>query len=172
MYQNLLIPVDGSPTSNLGLFEGIKLARLTGGRIRLLHVVDQLSFAMGMDAYSTTRTGDWLGMVREEGATVLQAARNFAAAEGAEVETVLADTFNSPVHEVVAAEARKWPTDLIVLGTHGRRGAKRLFLGSDAELIVRYAPVPVLLVRPADAAPAAVPESVQISVPAAALSIE
>jgi len=49
---------------------------------------------------------------------------------------------------VVVAQARQWKAELIVIGTHGRRGAKRLLIGSDAEQIVREAPVPVLLVRP------------------------
>ena len=46
----------------------------------------------------------------------------------------------------VVEEAVEWKADLIVIGTHGRRGASRLLLGSDAEQIVRCAPVPVLLV--------------------------
>ena len=48
---------------------------------------------------------------------------------------------------VVVAEAARWPADLIVVGTHGRRGLSHVFLGSVAEGIVRSAPVPVLLVR-------------------------
>jgi hypothetical protein len=48
---------------------------------------------------------------------------------------------------MVTAEANKWPADLIVIGTHGRRGVGRLVLGSSAEHILRFAPVPVLLVR-------------------------
>jgi nucleotide-binding universal stress UspA family protein len=47
----------------------------------------------------------------------------------------------------VIEQAKLWNADLIVLGTHGRRGVKRLMLGSDAEQIIRMAPVPVLLVR-------------------------
>jgi nucleotide-binding universal stress UspA family protein len=54
------------------------------------------------------------------------------------------------VQDKVAAEARDWGAELIVLGTHGRRGAKRMLLGSGAERILRVAPVPVLLVRAPD----------------------
>jgi nucleotide-binding universal stress UspA family protein len=60
---------------------------------------------------------------------------------------VLHDDFSIPLDARVASEARQWPADLIVLGTHGRRGVGRWLLGSDAERIARYAPVPVLLVR-------------------------
>lgn len=45
------------------------------------------------------------------------------------------------------AQAKDWPADLIVLGTHGRRGLTRLVMGSDAERVLRRSPVPVLMVR-------------------------
>ncbi|MCG3189203.1 MAG: hypothetical protein LKCHEGNO_01489 [Burkholderiaceae bacterium] len=64
-------------------------------------------------------------------------------------ETALNDTFTARVCDVVVQEALEWKADLIVIGTHGRRGASRLLLGSDAEQVLRLAPVPVLLVRDA-----------------------
>ena len=51
------------------------------------------------------------------------------------------------VPDVVVAEAKRWPADLIVAGTHGRRGLSHLFLGSVAEGIIRISTVPVLLIR-------------------------
>ena len=54
------------------------------------------------------------------------------------------------VQQRVIAEAEMWKADLIVIGTHGRRGVSRLVLGSSAENILRSAPVPVLLVRSSD----------------------
>ena len=70
-----------------------------------------------------------------------------AASAGVEAETLL---FTSPVKRVcgvVVEQAKTWKADLIVIGTHGRHGVGRLLLGSDAEQILRLAPVPVLLVR-------------------------
>ena len=58
-----------------------------------------------------------------------------------------------PVGAVIAKYAEQWPADLIVLGTHGRRGIRRLVMGSDAEYVVRTARVPVLLVRGTKAPP-------------------
>ena len=49
--------------------------------------------------------------------------------------------------DLVAKAAKEWPAELVVIGTHGRRGVGRLLLGSDAEQILRLSPVPVLLVR-------------------------
>ena len=146
MYQRILVPVDGSPTSRRGLDEAIHLAQLTKGRLRLIHVVDELSFAVAMDAYSSY-SGDWLGLLRKAGQGVLNEAKGIATKADVEVEAVLSESFHGAVHEMVTAEATKWAADLIVIGTHGRRGVRRLVLGSSAEHILRYAPVPVLLVR-------------------------
>ena len=57
------------------------------------------------------------------------------------------ESFGGRAAEFIVAQAKKWGADLIVLGTHGRRGVKRLVMGSDAEQVVRTSPVPVLLVR-------------------------
>lgn len=146
MYQRILVPVDGSPTSDLGLKEAIKLARLTGGTLRLIHVIDELSLANSMTAYGGY-SSDWLTDLRAVGAKVLSEAHAAAVAEGIQADQYLKDNFQGAVHEVVSAEAVSWPADLIVVGTHGRRGVGRLVMGSSAEHIARLSPVPVLLVR-------------------------
>ena len=146
MYQRILVPIDGSPTSNRGLEEAIRLAKLTGGHLRLVHVVDNLSISMAMDGYAAY-SAEVFESLRTVGADIIEAARASVAAAGLNVETALHDNFEGPVHEVVIAEAASWKADLIVLGTHGRRGAGRMFLGSSAEYILRIATVPVLLIR-------------------------
>ena len=142
-YRRILVPVDGSPTSNAGLDEAIKLAKLTGARIRLVHVLDGNLFGIGCETF----VGDVLGMLSEAGARILTEAKARVDSSGAPVDTFITDMFGERVCDVVADQANIWKADLIVLGTHGRRGARRLLLGSDAEQIVRSAPVPVLLVR-------------------------
>ena len=159
MYTHILVPVDGSPTSDRGLDEAVKLARLTGARLRLIHVVDQLGYAAGMDGFSAM-TADLIPMLREGGEQILRAAKARVEASGVPVETALFDTFGGRVCDLVVAEATRWHADLIVLGTHGRRGVGRVFMGSDAEQIVRLAPTPVLLVRASDAGPLATAPSV------------
>ncbi|HET7877050.1 MAG TPA: universal stress protein, partial [Methylomirabilota bacterium] len=66
---------------------------------------------------------------------------------GVAVEPALLESDGRRVAAVVVDEARWWEADLIVVGTHGRRGLDRLLLGSVAEGVVRAAPVTVLLVR-------------------------
>lgn len=149
MYQRILVPVDGSPTSTGGLDEAIRVAKLTHGRLRLLHVVDELSFALAMGSESAY--GDEaLKSMRTETQRILDAALATAQSAGVEADTRFRENFPSTLANEVVAEARDWGADLIVLGTHGRRGAKRVMLGSDAERILRVAPVPVLLVRARD----------------------
>jgi nucleotide-binding universal stress UspA family protein len=178
MYQRILVPVDGSPTSKHGLQEAIRMAKLTGGKLRLLHVVDDTSIALSFDAYAGYPS-DWLERLRESGESLLADARAVATAEGVEVETALRDDFAVPVHELIVSEAGAWPADLIVLGTHGRRGIGRVMLGSSAENVLRRSPIPVLLVRSPEPAekPAAAGEkvsakAVHVSLPSGALSVE
>ena len=151
MYQKILVPVDGSATSDLGLQEAMKLAKLTSARVRLLHVVDVLSLAIG-GAGMAGAAGDVLALVRESGQTILRRAEASVQAAGLSVDTILLENTSGRVAEIVTDEAASWGADLIVLGTHGRRGVGRLILGSDAEQVLRLAPVPVLLVRDKTAA--------------------
>jgi len=175
IYQRILVPLDGSETSQLGLQEAIRVAKLTQGELRLFHVVDDLSFALAMDAYAG-QTGDWLRALREMGSKLLEDGRRVAQEAGVKVQVALHEKFNDGLPDAVAAEARRWPADLIVLGTHGRRGVGRFMLGSGAENILRSAPVPVLLVRPHEQAaakkPADEPAAQHVSLPATALTIE
>jgi nucleotide-binding universal stress UspA family protein len=62
-------------------------------------------------------------------------------------DTRLVDRPGQRLGEAVAEEARSFEADLVVVGTHGRRGLGRALLGSGAEQVIRLAPVPVLVVR-------------------------
>lgn len=147
MYKRILVPVDGSPTSIRGLDEAIGLAKLGGGSLRLVHVLDRVVFAGG-----ETYTVDVFGLLREAGENILEKMKAHAAAAGIDASTYLSEVLPGRVCDVVVEQAKEFGADLIVLGTHGRRGVSRLLVGSDAEQIVRVAPVPVLLVRAASAA--------------------
>ena len=147
MYKRILVPVDGSPTSIRGLDEAIGLAKLGGGSLRLVHVLDRVVFPGG-----ETYTVDVFGLLREAGERILQKMKAHAAAAGVDASTFLSEVLPGRVCDVVVEQAKQFGADLIVLGTHGRRGVSRLLVGSDAEQIVRVAPVPVLLVREASTA--------------------
>jgi len=87
--------------------------------------------------------------LQERGREILKDAATVAHQQGVEADTECVDAPLGPVGEVIVDCAQEWGADLIVIGTHGRRGIRRLVMGSDAEHVVRTATVPVLLLREA-----------------------
>jgi len=146
MYKRILVPTDGSDTSEAGLREACKLAQAQADtQIRVVHVVDELLTVLpelyGV-AYDTITDA-----VRKSGASLLAHNEIVAQEYGLKVETQLIEAMGSATGELVIKAAKEWPADLIVCGTHGRRGLRRIVMGSDAEYIVRHSPVPILLIR-------------------------
>ncbi|HLS81334.1 MAG TPA: universal stress protein [Steroidobacter sp.] len=145
MYKKILVPVDGSAASNRGLAEALKLAQAVGAQVRIVHAVNELIMDSGYAA--VTYHDDVIQSLRETGRKTLEQARDAAQAQGLKVETELVETLGGRAADVIIDQVKQWSADLIVMGTHGRRGVRRLVMGSDAELVLRMSPVPVLLVR-------------------------
>jgi len=158
VYQRILVPIDGSPTSDHGLEQAIALARLTGGSIRLMHVLDELVFVTGFEI-GATYANTVLPALRKRSEGILAAGRERVAAAAVPVETLTSECFARRPCDVIVEQAAAWPADLIVLGTHGRRGINRMLLGSDAEQVARLSSVPVLLVRSAADSIAGLPDA-------------
>jgi nucleotide-binding universal stress UspA family protein len=148
MYERIAVPIDGSPTSNKALVAALNLASGMGGRarLRLLHVVDESALISGMDSMGSY-PAELFQAIRDDGARIIEDAMKIAAAAGVEADSVIFDNPGQRLGETVAAAVRAWPADLVVVGTHGRRGIAHMLLGSGAEQIIRLAPVPVLVVR-------------------------
>jgi nucleotide-binding universal stress UspA family protein len=145
MYKRILVPIDGSKTAALGLREAIRLAKDQGAALRVIHVVDKMAIIGVTEAGMNPRPV--LAKLARSGRAVLGEARRSAKKLGVEADTELFEPVTKRVADAVLREAKRWRADLIVMGTHGRRGMPRLVLGSDAEQVVRLAQVPVLLVR-------------------------
>ena len=147
VYKKILVPVDGSPTSMAGLNEALRLAKNQKARVRLVHIVDEVAiFASSEGGLNIEPV---IESLKSGGKRILARAAKLAAARGVRAETEMVENATSRVADVLIGRARRWRAQLIVMGTHGRRGVNRLVLGSDAELVVRNSPVPVLLVRSA-----------------------
>lgn len=144
-YRKILVAVDGSAPAAKGLREAIRLAKSESAKLCILHVVDQFHAFAPLDGMAPSV--DLLPMLRQGGEKVLAKARALALKQNLKPQTVLREMLSGPAAEPIVREARKLGADLIVLGTHGRRGVRRMVLGSDAEQVVRLASVPVLLVR-------------------------
>lgn len=149
MYTRIMVPVDGSDTSNKALVTALQMARETGGRVRLIHVVEELAYMTGYEQFGGY-SGELISAMRETGNKVLNDAMDIAKAAGVETDNLLYDNFGARLAEVVADSAKQWDADLIVVGTHGRRGVGRVLMGSGAEQILRMSPVPVLVIRAGD----------------------
>ena len=127
------------------------MARLTGGSVRLVHVLDAWSYTNGFET-PTVYCEEVVPFMRKEGSRILDEARGNVLEAGLEVSSVLLEKVAQRVSELVIAQADDWRADLIAIGSHGRRGLDRAMMGSDAEQIVRLASVPVLVARDAEGA--------------------
>lgn len=157
MYKRILVPIDGSATAERGLREALALAGSHKACLCLLHVVDEypqvLELSSATNHAQTRRANEWMSGLREEGEALLARAAADAKALGIDAETRQREVSGGRIADVVVEEVAHWKCDLIVMGTHGRRGFSRMMLGSDAEMVVRTSPVPVLLVREPAASP-------------------
>lgn len=143
-YKRILVPVDGSPTSLKGLDAAIALARETRAKLCLLHIVEEYAAFTAPDA--GVNITPILDALKAGGRKTLAKAGQRVAAARLKAEPVLVENFGGRIADLVVERAKRWKADLIVMGTHGRRGVQRVLVGSDADLVVRYSPVPVLLV--------------------------
>jgi nucleotide-binding universal stress UspA family protein len=141
-FRKILVPVDGSSTSGKALDYALQLAKDNQSQVRALHAIDELGYLSGYE-YS----GELMDAARKSASEVLQKAVLAAQAKGVPLDTRLVDQPGQRLGQTVADEAAGWGADLVVVGTHGRRGVGRVLMGSGAEQIVRMAPVAVLTVR-------------------------
>ena len=145
MYSKILVPVDGSETSTAGLNEAIKLAKIHGSQLCLMHIVNEfiLDYTYAPGQYSQ----DLVESLRKTGQEILDAAETTVRRQGIKPHCVLVESIGGEAADLILEQAKDWRAELIVMGTHGRRGIFRLAMGSDAEQVVRASVVPVLLVR-------------------------
>jgi len=150
MFKRVLVAVDGSPTSRRALKLAVDLASHHKSKLLALHVIDERAIGIGLSASGYVAPAYVEGLIdalRSAGRRILAKAQTSARAAGQPVQGLLIESLGQGVAHTILDEARKVRADLIVLGTHGRRGLARVVMGSDAETVVREARVPVLLVR-------------------------
>jgi len=145
MYARILVPIDGSEAAIRGLDEAIELASHLQARMWLVHVVEPYVMVT-METMPVT-VHQVAQIRRAAGVGLLQESESQVRKAGIEVAVDLIETTGGSAGEYIVNKAQEVNADLIVCGTHGRRGVRRLLMGSDAEYIVRRALVPVLLVR-------------------------
>jgi nucleotide-binding universal stress UspA family protein len=145
MYRRILVPLDGSDTAERGLQEALGLAKAFDASLVLLSVIEY--YPVMVEMASATTWEQISTDLRSHSQRVLERAHDAARAAGVASEAHLEDAAAARVCDVIVDQAREHKCDLIVMGTHGRRGVEHALVGSDAERVLRQAPCPLLLVR-------------------------
>lgn len=151
MYNRIMVSIDGSDTSARALREAIRIGQYQpGAEIRLLHVVDTVSNIPQTGSGSPpSYIKELYTQARQYGQELLEQAQKETERAGLRVDTRLVELKRAAdrIAQVIVDEAKTMPAELIVMGTHGRRGLSHLLLGSVAEGVMRLTPCPVLLIR-------------------------
>jgi nucleotide-binding universal stress UspA family protein len=145
LFKRISVAIDGSPTSRVALRAAIALAQDQRAALRIVAVVDVVTGTID----SPYDMADYEDSVRSVADRILKQAAVAAHKAGIDAQTVRLEV-RAPgdrIADEIARNAKNWRSDLIVMGTHGRRGVSHLFLGSVAESLIRIAPAPVLLIR-------------------------
>ncbi|CAE6724532.1 universal stress protein [Candidatus Nitrotoga fabula] len=145
MYKRIAVAVDGSETSDHALSEAGTLAQEMDSVVLLLHVCEEMPVMW--EPAGLLLMQDSMKAVADAGKDLLERHRKQLAERGAAVETKLVESYGGRIGSVISEEAEKWRADLLVVGTHGRKGVMHLLIGSVAEGVIRTATIPVLLVR-------------------------
>lgn len=149
MYKHILISTDGSETANLGVDHGLALASATGAAVTLLTATSPfpvVDAAMGAGTYQPVSVlNEYEDAQAQAAAEILKAAAQKAEALGVTVKTLhIANAFPA---DAILENAKSLGCDLICMASHGRRGVKRMLLGSQASEVVSRSTIPVLIVR-------------------------
>ena len=144
MFKKILVPVDGSDTSQVAVAKTIELAKAFGCQVSVIYVIDPYPFTgVGTDfAYGQA---EYLSAATAEANAAVKAARDAFSAAGVAVESSVVEAHTAWRGIVEAGMTQE--VDLIVMGSHGRSGLEKLVLGSVAQAVLSHTKLPVLVVR-------------------------
>lgn len=146
MYQRILVAMDGGAASELALEQAMVIARAADAQVEVVHVVDDRSPFMDVTGLDPVRLIEDLATAGE---SVLAGAAGRLAMAGVRHQTALLGRpmVDGDIAATIAREANAWGADLVAMGTHGRRGMRRLLMGSVAQGVIAQTHAPVMLVR-------------------------
>lgn len=141
MFKTILIPTDGSENSEKAVNAGLELAKKTKAKVIALYVLDYSGL------YSLPETYMWenvKGLLDEEGKKALKSIKDAAKKDYISVKTVIRE--GNPSTEIISA-VEEFKADLIVMGTAGRTGLDKFFLGSVSDKVLRTSKTPILIIK-------------------------
>ena len=146
MYKHILISTDGSEVAQKGVDHGLSLARSLGAKITIVTVTERFPMSPSPDWIpGPADIADWDARQKEAATKVLADVKAAAGRLGVAAETVHVP--DAQPAETIVATAKEYHCDFIVMASHGRRGLRRLLLGSQTSEVLLSSPVPVLVVR-------------------------
>lgn len=147
MYQKILLPTDGSALSKKAMTAALALAKLCGAELVVVNVVPRypMSYFEGAVALAPEDIRKVEASWAAKAQTVVDAAKRAATAKGVATKAVVVR--GDVVSDAVLAAAKKHQCDLIVMASHGRKGIKRLLLGSETQHVLTHSSIPVLVLR-------------------------
>lgn len=144
MFKQILVPIDGSATASLAVSKAIGLARAFGSTVTAIYVIDPYPFT-GVGTEFAYGQDQYLAAAKAEAATSLESANTALKAAGVNAGTLVVEGHS--VHRSILETAKSIGADLIVMGSHGRRGIEKLVLGSVTQRVLGDSHLPVLVVR-------------------------
>ena len=144
MFKHILVPVDGSSTSLLAVAKAAELAKAFNSDVTAVYVVDPYPFT-GVGADFAYGQAQYLSAATAEADTALNAVKQQMEQAGIPVKTLVGEGHS--VHDGVMQAAEATEADLIVMGSHGRKGLEKLVLGSVTQRVLGVSHIPVLVVR-------------------------
>lgn len=145
MYQHILISIDGSEVAQKGVDHGLALAKSLGAKVTIITVTERMPTYPGIEGMSDAAYANYSAGQTEAAGETLAAAKEAASRVGVSAETVLFES--APPAEAIIETAKAHNCDLIAMASHGRRGLRRLVLGSVTSEVLGHSPIPVLVIR-------------------------
>ncbi|WP_029527667.1 universal stress protein [Polaromonas glacialis] len=147
MYKRILVATDGSDLSNTAVGSAIELAAAIGAELVALYVVPRypVSYFEGGITISVEDIARTEKQWSDKGQAVVDAVQEQAKAQGVTAKAVVAQS--DLVAESIMSAATKHGCDLVVMASHGRKGIKRVLLGSETQHVLTHSTVPVLVLR-------------------------
>lgn len=143
-FEHILVPVDGSETSYAAVDKAVEIAKAFNSKVTVVQVL-ALDPYIAAEYITAAQTNDLVERARTAILKTLEEAKAKFAAAGIDAETQLLE--GQVIYSEIVKAAESLNTDLIVIGSHGRTGFKKLFLGSVAQSILGQANVPVMVIR-------------------------
>ena len=147
MFQNILVPTDGSDFSIKAVSTATRLAHLLHAKLLVLHVRSPIESPHHVEGGALTQLGGKIVMqeIEDEERKLLDAALEIAAADGTAAESAFVAGYST--YEAIIRIAREQHCDLIVMASHGRRGISGFLIGSETQKVLTHTTIPVLVVR-------------------------